>query len=215
MRKELLQYKALAKFLKDALGERYEIVLRSADDLGSAMKIENRTLVKSDSENTAVNGFLADILNSSELKKRDYLCSFSEDENAPAGQKNSFFYIRDKKGEIIGFLCIYEKENNYVTVREVLDQMLEPENEDLQSVSDTSRRVGEEVDALMRERIAEVWSRHKIPGKRMQKADKLAFILELLETGIFRMKGAAIQVSKVTGISQASIYRYLGEVVEE
>lgn len=214
MRKELLQYTVLAKFLKDALGERYTVALIDSEDLNHEWIIEDRTLVHSSEGGMMESGILLDILNSAELKKRDYLCSFSETENFSAGQKNSYFYIRDTKGGILGFLCICEKENNKVTVREVFEQLLEPEG-DSQLPIGVSRSISEEVDTLMRERIEEIWNRYKTPGKRMKKADKLEFILELMETGIFRMKGAALQVSKVTGISQASIYRYLGEVVEE
>ena len=214
MREELLQYTALAKFLKDALGERYSVALIDAGDLSQDWKIEDRALVKGAGDGGVERGILSDILNSKELKKRDYLCSFSDSENDSAGQKDSCFYIRDAKEEIIGFLCISEKESSRVTVREVFEELLGAEEDSKTSAGD-SRSVGEEVDALMRERIEEIWKRHQTPGKKLQKADKLAFILELLETGIFRMKGAAVQVSKVTGISQASIYRYLGEAVEE
>lgn len=214
MKKELLQYKSLANFLKDALGERYNISLIDAENLNHEWTVEDRALVQGPEDSTMDRGILSDILNSTELKKHDYLCSFSETENALTGQKNSYFYIRDRKGEILGFLCICEKENNRVTVREVFEQLLASE-EDSQLTTSASRSIGEEVDALMRERIEEIWNRYKTPDKRMKKTDKLAFIFELMETGIFRMKGAAVQVSKVTGISQASIYRYLGEVVEE
>lgn len=214
MKKDLLQYRALAKFLKDALGERYRISLIDIEDLNHEWTVEDRAFVQGSEDSTMERGILSDILNSTELKKRDYLCSFSETENNSTGQKNSYFYIRDNKGEILGFLCICEKENNKVTVREVFEQLLASE-EDSQPLTGTSRSIGEEVDTLMRERIEEIWNRYKTPGKRLKKADKLAFILELMDTGIFRMKGAAVQVSKVTGISQASIYRYLGEAVEE
>ena len=213
MEKDLFQYTALAKFLKDALGERYSVALVSADDLKQEWTIEDRSLIKISKENGMERKLLADILISKELKKQDYICSFSETGSESAIQRSSVFLIRNKKGDIIAFLCIDEKETNRVTVKEVLDQMLGPNT--LEPNANSSQHISEEVDAFMREYISENWSRYKTPGKRLKKADKLAFVNELMENGFFRMKGAAIQISKVTGISIASIYRYLAEVMED
>lgn len=214
MKKELLQYAALAKFLKDALGERYSVSLIDAENLSHEWTIDDRSLEQNSDESIMNSGILFDILNSTELKKNDYLCNFSKAGNESAGQKNSVFYIRNKKGDIVAFLCIDEKETDRVTVKEVLDQMLGPETMESETTINSARHISEEVDALMRERISEIWSRYKMPEKRLQKADKLAFISELMENGFFRMKGAVVQISKVTGISIASIYRYLAEAVE-
>lgn len=214
MENDLFQYTALAKFLKDALGERYSVSLVDAEDLKQEWTVEDRSLTKNSKESGTERELLADILNSTELKKHDYICSFSEAGGENAGQKNSVFLIRDKKGDVIAFLCIDEKETDRVTVKEVLDQMLGPETMELEPTDNSFRHIGVEVDAFMREYISEVWNRYKTPGKRMQKADKLAFVSELMENGFFRMKGAAVQISKVTGISIASIYRYLAEAVE-
>ena len=84
-----------------------------------------------------------------------------------------------------------------------------------EQVAGGSERVKAEVNALIKERIVEVWARHRILDRKMKKDEKIAFVSELFEMGIFRMRGAAAQVSEVTGISQASLYRYLSEVLEE
>lgn len=203
MKEELLQYKVLAKFLKEALSDRYTVSLIDADDPTHELSVEDRSLVPAPSESTAI---ISEILGGEELKKRDYLCSFSEEGKT----SNSYLYVRDGKGDVVGFLCIGEKESDKVTVREVFEQLLSTDE-----TPTYSQNIGDEIDALMREKIAEVWGRYKTPGARLKKSDKIAFTLELLELGIFRMKGGAVQVSKVTGISLASIYRYLAEAVEE
>lgn len=212
MEKDLLQYAALAKFLKDALGERYSVALVNADNLKQEWTVDDRSLVESSEETKAERELLVDILNSTELKKQDYICSFSKADGENAGWKNSVFYIRNEKGNVIAFLCIDEKETERVTVKEVLNQMLGPET--TEPDVNYSRHISDEVDAFMREHISEVWNRYKTQGKRMQKSDKLAFVNELMDNGFFRMKGAVVQISKVTGISIASIYRYLTEAVE-
>lgn len=215
MKKEWLMYTALVKFLKDALGERYTVSLVSADELQNGWTVEDRAFVKTDLEDIANRTLLTEILSSTELKKRDYLCSYSNTDTADAGQKDSCFYIRDEQDNLLGFLCIREKESNRFTVKEVLDRMLETDAEDAEPDMDHSGRISKEVNAILHQRIAEIWSRYNTPEKPMKKSDKIQFIMELMEAGIFRMKGAAVQVSEVTGISQASIYRYLGEASAE
>lgn len=221
MKKELEQYAAFAKFLREALGEGYAVTLLDAEELKAGCTVENRELAAASAESVPDYGVLHDILNSTELKKRDYLCSYFETGDGRAGQKHSMFYIRDEKGEIVGGLSIREKENGRVTVREIVNELLGPQPELLSDAGakkrrpamSASQRIGEEVDELVRERIADIWERHKVPGERMKKAEKVAFVSELLETGIFRMKGAPVLVSEVTGISEASLYRYLSEAL--
>lgn len=216
MKKELLQHVSVAKFLKDALGERYRVSLIDADNLGCEITVSEQGISENKIDAVTETEILSDILNSKELKKTDYLCSFFESEENTAGEKNSVFYIRNENGEISGFLCIYEKRGDIDMVREVLDEvLLSEERASEERAVGGSERIRAEVSALLKERIVEVWNRHKNPDGKMKKAEKIAFISELFEMGIFRMKGAAAQVSEVTGISQASLYRYLSEVLEE
>lgn len=211
MKKELLQYASFAKFLKDALGERYHVSLVDADHPDREITVMEQGILEDDTEAVTDMGILSDILNSTELKKRDYLCSFSGTEQYTDEEKNSIFYIRDEVGEISGFLCIYEKRGDLYMVREIINEVFLLEEQ----AAGGSERVKAEVNALIKERIVEVWDRHRLLDRKLKKDEKIAFVSELFEMGIFRMRGAAAQVSEVTGISQASLYRYLGEVLEE
>ena len=211
MKKELLQYAPIAKFLKDALGERYRVALVDADHPNCEVVVSENGFLENEIEDISEAGMLSDIINSTELKKRDYLCSFISSEKDAAEKKNSVFYIHNEKNEISGFLCISEERDDLYMVREVLNQVLLPEEQ----TAGGSERIKDEVNSLLKERIVEAWNRHKPSDKKIKKSEKIAFISELFEMGIFRMKGAAIQVSEVTGISQASIYRYLSEVLED
>lgn len=211
MKKELIQYASFARFLKDALGERYRVALVDADTPNSELTVSEQGFSETDTGEFAEAGILSDILAGTEFKKQDYLCCFSDSEKDGEEQKNSIFYIRNEEGGISGFLCIYEKRGDLYMVSEVLDQMLLPDGE----AAGSSVRIEAEVNSLLKERIVEVWNRHNPLDEKMKKTEKIAFISELFEMGIFRVRGAVIQVSEVTGFSQASIYRYLVDVVEE
>lgn len=211
MKKELLQYVSVAKFLKDALGERYRISLIDSDNLAAEITVGEGRISDECKIPSEDKGLLAEILGSTEMKKRDYLCGFSGTANDTTDEKKSVYHIRDEFGQISGFLCITEQRGDLYMVREVLNQLLLPDGQPASG----SERIAEEVNSLLRERIVEVWDRHKSMHKSMRKKEKTNFVSELFEMGIFRMKGAVAQVSEVTGISQASLYRYLSEVIEE
>ncbi len=214
MRKELLKYVSLAKFLKDALGERYDIVLRDIEDLEQTYEVNNRVIINSKEEDFSQIDLLNDIIGSVQLQKEDYFCSFSNNQKTNTGVVTSIYYIRNEEDKIVGFLSIQEKKDANVTVKEVIDEMLSPFDDEVCVKTETSRKISDEVNGLMSERIEKVWKPYKEMDKLL-KVDKMNFIRELFETGMFRMKGIAPLISEITGLSQASIYRYLGEIIEE
>lgn len=217
MHDELLKYTGMAKFLKDALGDRYEVILRqiSGDDKDEILSVKDRALVSADEDPEIKSGILKDLLQSPGLLRQDYFCSFSGAEGLQSGGKSSYYFIRSQGGEVIGCLCIYEKADNRVTVREVFDQIMSKAVEEEVSEGTAQNRIHDEIDLLMKESIEKIWKKYlEIPGK-LSKKDKMDFIREVHEAGMFRMKGAAPKISEVSGISQASIYRYLGEIIEE
>lgn len=197
---ELSEYVTLAKFLKEALGQRYEITLRSTQKPELGLAVEDHALVSEAAPNEVQVGLIRDVLNSPLLEKQAYLCASGE-----AG-KESLFYIRDEDGDIAHVLCISEQRPKAVTVKDVVEDLLRPRESE-------KTNIGHEVDALMREQIRLVWEKHSLGKAKMVKAQKLAFVEELLDMGLFGMKGTPEMVAQVTGISLASIYRYLGEVI--
>lgn len=202
---EFSKYVILVKFLKEALGERYEICLHSADELEQAVEVKDCEIAAVEKNETDIE-LLKDILNSSVLKKQDFFCGFQEEQSGT--RKNSIFYIRDEKDQILGFLSIKEKKTGSVSVKDVLDEMMRP-------VGIAPNNIGREMETLMRDQIEKIWAKHSQGKAKLNKAEKMDFIREIFDMGFFRMKGAMELVSQVTGISLASAYRYIGEVIEE
>lgn len=205
MRKKFAMYKKLVDFLNEALRSNYEVTLYGADDVSQPVFSPE----ESSEDVTVGQDLLMDILNSRELKKKDYLCGFSSGEDEKQ-KKTSIFYIRDDEEEIAGLLCISEKREQMVRVKDVFTELL---GVDELETSKEPSKIAAEVDGLMCEYIESVWKEHAT--ENMSRAEKVDVIRELFNNGLFRMKGAASKVAEVTGISQASVYRYLGEVIEE
>lgn len=212
MENKFPNYCELVRFLGEALGERYKVAFYSAEDLKHPVFAAG--LAPTPEEGAESQGVMADIMNSVELKKMDFFCSASVLQET-TGKKRSVFYVRDDQEEIVGFLCIFEKENAGITVRDVFNQLLDTGNGDTEGSSAAHRNIGEEMEALMDEHIRAIWSKHTEGKSKLNKEEKIAFIAELCDSGLFRMKGAAERVSEVSGISSTSVYRYLGQVLED
>ena len=211
MKKELQQYVPLAKFLKDALGERFRVSLVDADDPEEEIKVCESSLSGGEIESFEMQRLLSAILENDVLKSNDHICCFSGSDDLQADKKSSVFNIRSENGDLAGFLCIEETRGELYMVKDVFDELMKPEGEE----GTSSEQISRQVDTLLKERIAEVWEKYSTPGEKLKKADKIAFISELFEMGIFRIRGGAAAVSEVSQISLASVYRYLGEIIEE
>ena len=211
MKKELQQYVPLARFLKDALGERFCISLIDADNPKEEISVCETAISAGEIKDSEIQQLLFSVLESSVLKNNDYICCFSGSNDQEEDKKCSVFNIRSESGELAGFLCIEETRGELYMVKDVFDEIVKPEG----AQGTTSQRISQEVDTLLKERITEVWEKYAASSEKLKKADKVEFISELFEMGIFRIRGGAAAVSAVSGISQASVYRYLGEIIEE
>lgn len=199
---ELAEYVSLAKFLKEALGQRFEITLRSTRNPEQGLTVEDHALVGEATPNEVQVGLIRDVLGSTVLEKQDYLCA------SGVTGKDSVFYIRDDDGDITHMLCISEKHPKAVTVRDVMESILRQDGSEKTNIS-------QEVEVLVREQIQQVWNKHGAGRTKLTKAQKLVFVNELLEKGLFGIKGTPEQITNVTGMSLASVYRYLSEAIEE
>lgn len=201
---DLSEYISLAHFLKEALGQRYEITLCPVEASAPALAVEDHTLTGEAEPNPAREGLIQDVLASETLQKQAYLCANGVD----GKNRESLFFIRDDGGTIRHMLCISEKFPRGVTVQEVVEDILRPYGSETTNIS-------REVETMVRAQIEKVWQTHSAGKAKLTKTEKLAVIEELLSMGLFSMKGTPELVSHVTGFSLASVYRYLGEVIEE
>ena len=97
MKKELQQYVPLARFLKDALGERFRVSLVDADDPKEEISVCESAVSAGEIKNSEMQQLLSAVLESSVLKNNDYLCCFSGSDDCDADKKCSVFNIRRKQ----------------------------------------------------------------------------------------------------------------------
>jgi predicted transcriptional regulator YheO len=201
----------LVDAIADTFGENCEVVLHDFRiPQKSIIKIANGHVTGRD-----IGGPATDLILSFFGKniKEDSLVGYRTKSRKGAEIKSTTVFIKNKKGTIVGALCINIDIAPYIFVRKVFGELC--------NVSDTNNRrergmpsekfepnVESLVDGLLKQSIDQI----RRPVVHMSKEDKLKVIKNLKEKGIFFIKGTAKRVSDELNVSLASVYKYLEEI---
>lgn len=124
--------------------------------------------------------------------------------------RSSSLYIRDKDGEIVGCLCINTDITETLRFEEVLREMNkcdlnEEENEFFAA----------DVNQLLEGIIKKVQENIKTPPSEMTRDEKISFISQLNEKGVFLITKSGERVQEYLGISKYTLYKYLEHTKRE
>jgi predicted transcriptional regulator YheO len=124
--------------------------------------------------------------------------------------KSTSMYIKDDKGELIGFLCINFDISELTVIKNILNDFTNVNDQTIVVAEGSSN--GDAIhDVLARIVDATVESTGK-PVAFMSKDEKV-HVVQLLEgQGVFQVKGAVDYVAKVLCVSRYTIYNYLDEI---
>lgn len=127
--------------------------------------------------------------------------------------KSTTLFIRDKKGNAVGCLCINIDLTPYLTAKGMIDQMCRLAGPDpIDTETESPEKFVSDVDSLMGQLIDKAMHQASKPLVAMSKDDKLQVMRELKKSGYFLIKGSVKQLSKQWGVSLPTIYKYLEEV---
>ncbi len=205
--KEKIQlFVELAPFLSQVLGPGCEVVIHDARDYDhSLIHIENS--ISGRSVGGPMTELARNILESYKDSDQSYLTNY-------IGQvKNKEFldstYFIKNKGRIIGFLCINKDMDGVRGIHSSVTALLRAYNLCMPEDSAYLESLEEQVDDVMRERIAKVIEQTGISPARMSLEERLKVIGTLRDSGVLTMKGAIAELAEQMGVSVPTIYRYL------
>ena len=206
-------YITLVDFLGKALGPDYEIVLHSFEkDDYRLIAIANEAV-----SGRNISGPISDLalsfITDKEYNHSDYKCSYDGVAANGDALRCSTMFIKDDKGTLLGMLCINFRSGKYTQfAQQVINFMSSNFPESLSDealVESFGPGSTEDTIAMC---SVKLFGSKALP-EHMTKSDKLALIKELNKRGLFNMKSSVLEVSNCTGISKASIYRYLGQII--
>jgi predicted transcriptional regulator YheO len=145
--------------------------------------------------------------------KENSLVGYRTKSRKGADIKSTTVFIKNKKGIIVGALCINIDITPYVFVRNVLEGLCNlSDMNDRKKRGEASEKFEPNVEALVDELLKQSIDKMGKPVVHMRKDDKLKVIKNLKEKGVFFIKGTAKRISNELNVSLASIYKYLEEI---
>ena len=221
MRVELRErYVDLVNYLGLVLGPSYEIALHDlsmGDETIIAIAnghITNRTI------GSPLTPMMLDFISSKRYLEHSYEVNYYSKSVNEKVLRSSTIYIKDN-GELVGLLCITFDDSHFKAVSNKIMSLCHPDElikgftfekiDDIHNVTETEV-VSASVEELVNNTIDNLIKKHKLNENRIKKKDRLLIVSELIDKGIFLLKGAVNEVSLKLNSSEATIYRYLNEI---
>lgn len=201
----LSSYKVLVDGLADYLGNGYEIILHSLEDMEkSVIKIVNGHYTGR-TEGSPITNFALSMLET--LKKNNdkkALSYFNRDKNGVM-MKSTTIPITGEADRIIGLLCINFYTN--LPLSEVFAKFM-PNDSNLHIAESFSDNIDDVIISALEEARTKVLSNPNISTSNRNKE-----IISLLsEKGIFNLKDSVVKVASFMGISKNTVYLHLRNI---
>ena len=218
----LYSYTTTVKFLGSVLGPDYEVVLQDLSNINhSVIAIENGH-ISGRTIGSPLTSAVFQMLSSKVYEEDDFI---GVAENGHILRSSSMF-IKDSNGNPIGLLCINFDDSRYMELHEKLFSLIHPGNfvknissgiaESKENVKDLSSRITEnfaiDVASLREQIFNDATANFTTPVDRLNQNERKEIMIKLYEQGLFQLKGSIPFVAKRFSCSQATIYRYLGEI---
>lgn len=227
-------YSVVVDFLGQTLGPDYEISLHDLRT-GSIIAIANGR-ISGRNTGSPISEMTQRLLEQKEYETSDYVLHYTSQLANGTKVRSSTMFIKDDMGTPVGVLCINFDDSRFLNLYSGALRMLHPpeygnlycslfdavtpqvtqEIHPSPAVSSPSappppdpEYLYNDVTAMIRQIFSEVANGLSVPPDRLTQAERIAFVAQLHERGLFRLKGAIQYAQEQMGCSQASMYRYL------
>jgi predicted transcriptional regulator YheO len=235
----LKPYAALVEFLGVILGDKCEVLLHDCSDFNRSIVAVANSHISGRSLGGPATDLVLRLWRTKRYEHRDYYANYSSFSSDGREFRSSTFFVRDAQGTVIALLCINQDDGPVVEAKALLEQFLssfhtddeQATNQSEQQPSDTqadthaadnisatapqlprsstSENLSISVDELTTNRIHALALAGHLDLTRLSKEERLDFIKQLDDEGIFLLKGSIEKTASALGLSQPSIYRYL------
>lgn len=207
-------FKKILPFLGNVLGPGVEVVLHDTRDLKhSLVAIENSLSGRKAGD--PITDLASDFFHQfNKADKSSILNYFGKDHNSFF--LNSTYFIRNKQGNIIGFLCINKDLKALNKFENAVSALLNAFNLQRPFTDDYVECLTTPVDRLLTDRISQAIAQQQIltGSSTLSVEDKITILSNLQKDGLLNMKNALTVVARQFDVSVPTIYRYLKKIKE-
>ncbi|GIO05794.1 hypothetical protein J31TS6_18220 [Brevibacillus reuszeri] len=203
----LASYIPVVEGLAKTFGSHCEIVLHDLTDITSSIIAIHNGHISGREIGSPVTNRALKALRTAKVTKEDYDLNYRNDTIKGKQIKSSSIYIKDEHGQVIGSLCVNIDMTHLAIAQSVLSGMLAIS--DKRESDKTEESFPPTVSDLMEQMVADCLRKTGKPIALMQKEEKIQFIHELDEMGLFLIKGAVQHVADLLDVTKFTIYNYL------
>ncbi|MFP3387704.1 transcriptional regulator [Brevibacillus sp. SIMBA_040] len=203
----LASYIPVVEGLAKTFGSHCEIVLHDLTDISSSIIAIHNGHISGREIGSPVTNRALKALRTAMVSREDYDLNYRNDTIKGKQIKSSSIYIKDENGQVIGSLCINIDMTHLAIAQSVLSDMLAIS--DKRESDKTEESFPPTVSDLMEQMVADCLRKTGKPIALMQKEEKIQFIHELDEMGLFLIKGAVQHVADLLDVTKFTIYNYL------
>lgn len=203
----LASYIPVVEGLAKTFGSHCEIVLHDLTDISSSIIAIHNGHISGREIGSPVTNRALKALRTAMVSKEDYDLNYRNDTIKGKQIKSSSIYIKDEHGQVIGSLCVNIDMTHLAIAQSVLSDMLAIS--DKRESDKTEESFPPTVSDLMEQMVADCLRKTGKPIALMQKEEKIQFIHELDEMGLFLIKGAVQHVADLLDVTKFTIYNYL------
>jgi len=212
--KELLNlYIPLVDFIADIIGSHCEVLLHDIVDVENSVIAIRNGYISGRYLGCPLTDLGFKLLENKARLTENALVNYRSRNDNGDNLISSTYYIKDKKGELIGMLCVNilnspDHQINKIPTNFPLTALFNnvtrlDDNEEITESLSTS------LDNVVDTAINNLIAKYKISAERMSIEEKITLVQELGENGIFKIKGAITKVAATLKTSESTIYRYL------
>ncbi|PWM36114.1 MAG: YheO-like PAS domain protein [Clostridiales bacterium] len=210
-RERLERYFPIADFIQAMTGPNCEVVIHDLSDLSHSIIYITSPGVTGRMVGGTITDYLLGLFTERQYEQKDFLVNYTG-----RGPKNrllrcSTYFIREE-GELIGLMCVNIDISELIHAREVLDAALMIDESQL-----PEHRAKEDFTLSVGEIIAHAISEATMgaDASTLSPEQKCRVVQDLSGRGVFLVKGTIPSVAGLLGVSEQTVYRYIGKMKNE
>ena len=227
----LEQYKIIVDFLGKALGPDYEVVLQDLTNEKNAVIAIANNQVSGRQPGGPLTNTAIQLLSSKVYQTSNYVYNYKGVAENGHILRSSTLFIKNEAGEPIGLLCVNFDDRRYEELAGKLFSIIHPsefcdilpklhgnhpitEEGNTDTFSPVKETFLTDINSLMQKLFEDATCDIQTPIDHLNQYERKEIMQKLNTQGLFQMKGAIAFVAKKFACSNATIYRYLNEIID-
>jgi predicted transcriptional regulator YheO len=215
---KVTDYIPIVKFLGEALGPSYEVVLHDLRNPENSIVAIINGKISGREIGGPVTDLVLKVLKNGDADNNQFYANYQGKNFNGHVCRSSSFFIHDEKGKTIGVLCINHDITPFMELQKFIDENIvktKSISEEIEGKDKPSEETGilenfqGSADEVVNQLIDVVLANYKVSPDRFSLKERMEIVGKLNEDGLFLLKGGVTSLAAKLKVSEPTIYRYL------